>query len=189
VLVNEILIPSVVKWNRLEGRPRTQDFSQALRSEVADPLWMLTRQWQTGEFEADDAGSPVIAQLTYVTDPLTHLRIADGTTVELDDDLPLEAMVERHPIPRTVGGQPVSLDLRLVAGRHWVKMLDAVGLPSTIVADFRTAYPVADSPARRNATRPASGVQAGASRRRPRWAPRAVSGSSSTNSSNPGVEP
>ena len=29
---------------------------RALRAEVRDPLWMLTRQWQMGEFQGDDAG-------------------------------------------------------------------------------------------------------------------------------------
>ena len=30
-------------------------------AEVRDALWMLTRQWQMGEFEGDDAGSPIEA--------------------------------------------------------------------------------------------------------------------------------
>ena len=44
------LHPTVGLWNRLEGRPRTTDFDRALRVEVRDPLWMLTRQWQLREF-------------------------------------------------------------------------------------------------------------------------------------------
>ncbi|MGH3974222.1 MAG: hypothetical protein ACRDS9_12990 [Pseudonocardiaceae bacterium] len=36
--------PTVVVWNRLEGRPRTTGFDRALRAEIRDPLWMLTRQ-------------------------------------------------------------------------------------------------------------------------------------------------
>jgi hypothetical protein len=54
-------LPTVALWNRLEGRPRTNDFSRALRAEVRDPLWMLSRQWQLGEFRGADAGSPVTA--------------------------------------------------------------------------------------------------------------------------------
>ncbi|MFJ7589002.1 hypothetical protein ACIQZO_16780 [Streptomyces sp. NPDC097617] len=52
--------PTVGLWNRLEGRPRTTDFDRALRVEVRDPLWMLTRQWQLGEFRGEDCGSPVV---------------------------------------------------------------------------------------------------------------------------------
>ena len=40
--------PTVTLWNRLEGRPRTRGFDRALRAEVRDALWMLTRQWQIG---------------------------------------------------------------------------------------------------------------------------------------------
>lgn len=33
--------PTVVVWNRLEGRPRRDDFSRALKAEVRDAWWML----------------------------------------------------------------------------------------------------------------------------------------------------
>src|SRR5207253_4888420 len=52
------LYPTVTVWNRLEVRPRRADFDRALKAEVRDALWMLTKQWQVGEFFADDAGSP-----------------------------------------------------------------------------------------------------------------------------------
>ena len=48
--------PTITVWNRLEGRPRSVDFGRSLRAEVRDALWMLTRQWQVGEFQGDDAG-------------------------------------------------------------------------------------------------------------------------------------
>jgi hypothetical protein len=48
--------PSLTLWNRIEGRPRTANFERALRSEVRDALWMLTRQWQAGELRGEDAG-------------------------------------------------------------------------------------------------------------------------------------
>ena len=54
-------IPTITTWNRLEGRPRSQSFECALQAEVRDALWMLTKQWQMGEFRGDDAGSPVFA--------------------------------------------------------------------------------------------------------------------------------
>ena len=47
--------PSITRWNRLEGRPRTHDFERAMRAEVRDALWMISRQWQMGEFQGDDA--------------------------------------------------------------------------------------------------------------------------------------
>ena len=58
-ILAKMLLPTVMMWNRIEGRPRaTKDFDRAFKAEVRDPLWMLSRQWQMGEFEGDDAGSP-----------------------------------------------------------------------------------------------------------------------------------
>lgn len=44
----------------------------ALAAPVADPLWLLARQWQTGEFVAIDGGSPVRADLSWSHGPLTR---------------------------------------------------------------------------------------------------------------------
>jgi hypothetical protein len=53
-VIKEMLYPTVMMWNRVEGRPRAvKNFDRALKAEVRDPLWMLTRQWQMGEFEGD----------------------------------------------------------------------------------------------------------------------------------------
>ena len=52
-------LPLFRGWNRLEGRPRVADFERSLRAEVRDPLWFLTRQWQFGEFQGEDAASPI----------------------------------------------------------------------------------------------------------------------------------
>lgn len=38
---------------------RSVDITDGLAARLADPLWMLARQWQFGEFIGDDAGSPV----------------------------------------------------------------------------------------------------------------------------------
>jgi len=63
-VLREFQFPTVMMWNRVEGRPRaTKNFDRALQAEVRDALWMLTKQWQMGEFEGDDAGSPVLAKI------------------------------------------------------------------------------------------------------------------------------
>ena len=43
---------------RLEPRSTTGDLAPGLAARVADPLWLLGRQWQLGELLADDAPSP-----------------------------------------------------------------------------------------------------------------------------------
>ena len=87
-------------WNRLEGRPRTLSFDRALKAEVRDALWMLTKQWQLGEFRGSDAGSPVFAKLALATTRLTKYRPDEKAAELLGDDVPLEAKVERRPPSR-----------------------------------------------------------------------------------------
>ena len=91
-------VPLIRGWNRLEARPRSADFGRSLRAEVRDPLWFLTRQWQFGEFEGEDAGSPIDARLAYRTSLLD--RYAIGTaTFPYDAATPLEVRVEREAVP------------------------------------------------------------------------------------------
>src|SRR5690606_5498870 len=76
LLLHEFREPAITAYNRLEARPRAHDFTRSLRAEVRDPLWLLTRQWQLGELEAEDAGSPIDARL--VTRSLTIDRVKLG---------------------------------------------------------------------------------------------------------------
>jgi hypothetical protein len=47
------------------------DRRDAVAAPVRDPLWLLARQWQTGGFVADDAGSPVEVTIAAAAAPLT----------------------------------------------------------------------------------------------------------------------
>ncbi|WP_405535211.1 hypothetical protein OG787_12230 [Streptomyces sp. NBC_00075] len=140
----ERALPSVTVYNRLEGRPRTRSFDRALRAEVRDALWMLTRQWQVAEFAADDAGSPITTTVHVERSGLTEFGARDFPTEPLGDDpLPLEARVERRPVVLSLDGDPLSLDLRLAMGRRWLKLLadPASGLSDDHRDRFRAAYP------------------------------------------------
>src|SRR5690349_4555767 len=88
------LYPTVTVWNRLEGRPRRADFDRALKAEVRDALWMLTKQWQIGEFMADDAGSPIFAKVRMRTSPVTKYQ-AGGATEAFETTVPMETKAER----------------------------------------------------------------------------------------------
>jgi hypothetical protein len=135
-------LPSVTVYNRLEGRPRTRAFDRSLRAEVRDPLWMLTRQWQVGEFQADDAGSPVLSQVHLERTALIELGPREFPVVPFDDQLPLETRVERRPLPLRLGGVPLAIDLRLAMGRRWERWLIAPdsGLSADYTTAFRNAY-------------------------------------------------
>jgi hypothetical protein len=133
--------PTVTVWNRLEGRARAEDFSRALRAEVRDALWMVSRQWQMGEFIGDDAGSPVLARVHMRTTRFHKYQAGDAPAVPLAPDVPLEARVENQRIPFRQGGLDVSLDLRLLMGRQWLRLV--AGFNPALRAEYVARYGIA----------------------------------------------
>jgi hypothetical protein len=134
------LVPGITFWNRLEGRPRADDFNRALRAEVRDALWMLTRQWQVGEFEGDDAGSPVFTKVRIETSGFNKYQSANGQGEQFDNTIPLEAQVEQMLIPLVLQQHEVALDIRLLAGRHWLKLITP--LAPTAATEFIDNYQI-----------------------------------------------
>jgi hypothetical protein len=131
--------PAVGLWNRLEGRPRTTDFGRALRAEVRDPLWLLTRQWQLGEFRGVDAGSPVTATYTVAGAPPSRFRPDGGPAEDLPTGRPLEAVAERRSLPFAFGLDLISFDLRLAIGRRWLKLIAGSSILAALQG-FRQQY-------------------------------------------------
>jgi hypothetical protein len=91
--------PIVRGWNRLEGRPREENFERALRAEARDALWYLARQWQFLELRADDAGSPIDARVALRQTKLATYTARGAPAQDFPTDLPLETVVEREPAP------------------------------------------------------------------------------------------
>jgi hypothetical protein len=131
--------PAVIGWNRLEGRPRTANFDRALRAEVRDPLWFLTRQWQFGEFKGEDAGSPVDARTAMRVDALQHYAVDRSKAVAYDPATPLEAHVEREPMA-------FDLTLHAQVTRVFWRLSGAVATPA-IRAGYLGVYPLPINPA------------------------------------------
>ena len=98
LLEQPVFHPTIKGWNRLEGRPRVPEFSRSLRAEVRDPLWFLTRQWQFGELDGEDAGSPVEARLLTRRERIDRFRLREGPVRSYDGSVPLETLVEREPV-------------------------------------------------------------------------------------------
>jgi hypothetical protein len=147
---------SITIWNRIEPRTRegkklrgkddkTPDpLRRGLQAQIRDPLWFLTRQYQTGEFFGEDAGSPVQATLRIEAHPITGATVpADGThaTFGAQEEIPLEVRVERAPIK-------LGLRASVQLGLRFETMLRAAN-PANLaarLADFRTAYAVRPVP-------------------------------------------
>src|SRR4051812_31830245 len=139
--------PSETMWSRLEPLPTSDDVSEALQAKVADPLWMLARQWQFNEFQGEDAGSPIAADLRISGVPVTSL-VKDGVPpVALTGTPPIETLVEREQVLK------VHPKLNAQAGQQLMRYLRAAGLDDaarTLAADFPAAIarpqdPIADN--------------------------------------------
>jgi hypothetical protein len=134
-------MPSVTVWTRLEPHPREGSMQRSLQAQVRDPLWLLARQWQLGEFAGDDAGSPVQATMSVQSRPLTGYAPDDSgvASVAFDQTLALEAHVERVPVTLNVRGAAQ-------LGRHGEDAIRAA-LPAataqTAIEALRDAYPIA----------------------------------------------
>lgn len=135
--------PTVGLWNRLEGRPRTADFERALRVEVRDALWLLTRQWQLGEFRGSDAGTPVTATYSVgMAVPSRFQSALGGPAENLHTDRPLEDVAERRALPFAFGPERISYDLRLAIGRRWLKLMSLHPPIHQHRQDFVKLYPI-----------------------------------------------
>lgn len=83
--------------NRIETRTRQYDVTDALRFRVHDPLWMLARQWQMGEFRGNDAGTAMSVRCKVRYTPIEGYDLGkDGKRrLSLSKDEPIEPLVER----------------------------------------------------------------------------------------------
>ncbi|MEU1818815.1 hypothetical protein ABZ543_27040 [Streptomyces roseifaciens] len=134
--------PSVTTWSRLEPRPATPDLAPSLAAPVADPLWLLHRQWAFGELHGEDAGSPIDVRLTgdQAVPARYHPGPLGGTPSQVAVDyahpeLPLEVAVEREPVR---GTHP-----RLAAahGLQFLRLLGAEGA-AELAPRFTAAFPL-----------------------------------------------
>jgi hypothetical protein len=98
VSIAEYRLPAITAYNRLEASPRSADFGRGLKAEIRDPLWMLTRQWQFGEFQGEDAASPVTAQILGSHTTADRVAFPDTSVSPYDVGLPLEVQVERETL-------------------------------------------------------------------------------------------
>src|SRR5215213_6611971 len=94
--------------HRLEADPDQTDLARGFTAAVADPAWLLGRQWQLGEHHGEDASSPV--RVTYrarlsAVDPVGRQPGYDPRTT------PAEAIVESEPGDSWTPGR------RIAAGR------------------------------------------------------------------------
>lgn len=130
-------------WVRLEPTPRSNGIESGLQAAIHDPLWMLARQWQLGEFQGEDAGSPIEGHLHMTATPLTKYAagpLPAEKILPLDRNIPLEAVLEREVVRRdqTKGGL-MQVRLAAEAGLQFLRFLSGNGAEqqrSFIISSF-----------------------------------------------------
>jgi hypothetical protein len=132
---------------RLEPRARDAEMNTSLRASVYDPLWLLARQWQLGEFQGEDNGSPIMARLRAESTRLTRYRpgpLEGNPSVRAQDydarAMPLETLVERERV-RPEAGKAEKFRLAAEAGVHFLRLLDQQPLSQSYREAFKNRYP------------------------------------------------
>lgn len=114
-------------WHRIEPNNTSPDLEEGLQSRIADPLWMLARQWQLGEFRGEDAASPIQVTVSLESSPLTSFSNgakSPQVPEQFASTLPLECRVEAEAV-RT---GPAAIRLAAEAGVQFVRRLESGGI-------------------------------------------------------------
>ena len=122
---------------RLEGRSRNPNNTDALAMRTADPLWMLGRQWQFGEFQGEDNGSPIKVKSFYGKEKASYYS-TQGERKKIND-IPLEARVE------AVSVFPKDLKSKVRVGQQFERLIRAnfsKAKAKKYIKDLRLAYPL-----------------------------------------------
>ncbi|UVO50210.1 hypothetical protein M0208_06620 [Sphingomonas sp. SUN019] len=139
---------SITTFSRLEPQPLRSDLAAGAAAPVHDPLWLLARQWQVGEFAGHDGGNPIVARWRGVAAPPTRFvagPIPPNTALSAPrfapDAAPLEAIIERVTVPLTPETEsPAGLRLAIDAGRHFLALLARQRTSQDYRADFVARY-------------------------------------------------
>jgi hypothetical protein len=118
---------SVTTWTRIEpdiltGDPQ-KDLAHGIAAEISDPLWLLGRQWQFGEWQGEDAGSPVTAQISASSFPIDQLTIGTRTVPFTAASTATDELVEHD------GGR-ADLATRATGGRTFLDALAEHKIPA-----------------------------------------------------------
>jgi hypothetical protein len=138
---------SITSWMRIEPRARNTKMMSGLQAKVYDPLWLLARQWQMGEFKGEDNGTPISARLRgeapaivrYHQGELPDTLSANGQSYD-GEALPLEALVEQERI-HPPKGRAERLLLLAEAGLHFLRLLKQRSLTTNYQPDYVKKYP------------------------------------------------
>lgn len=127
-------------WKRLEGSGVSIDLTPGLDARIADPLWLLARQWQTGEFAGEDAASPVDIEAEVAWHSVGEVRIGAQAPQKIDatTGAPLEARVECEPVRRG----PARIRVAAEAALQLLRLARQAGADAGLLARLQRAHPL-----------------------------------------------
>ena len=132
-------MPSITYWSQLLPSPRSPSIAASLAARLRDPAWLLGRQWQLGEFNGADVGSPAYTRVSSHSARLGSVQI--GTSAApLANSQPLEPLVEQEPLTP-------DLATRVELGQSFEELLAKAAAPVSVRDQFRAAYPIAPADA------------------------------------------
>jgi hypothetical protein len=124
-----------VSGYRLEPSAVDPTMADGLAARVFDPLFLLARQWQLGEFVGENAASPWRVRITAQVHQVTAIRGKDAGAAWIPIDAattPLERMVEAEGPPADLTG--FDLRMRISWGARFLRALRAAGLAAAAPA-------------------------------------------------------
>jgi hypothetical protein len=101
--------PVYLGHTRLETQPTSVGLMAGLQAPLADPLWLLARQWQFNEFQGEDAGTPIRLRFAVRGTRVDRFRSGPAAAASFEPigELPIETRVEAEPVwqrhPRLAG--------------------------------------------------------------------------------------
>lgn len=146
---------------RLELSATNPDLQDGLQARMHDPLWLLARQWQFGEFNGADAGSPAAAQVLVDTTTLSRyqpgpLSASNPARPYAPETVALETLVESESI--ATDSRP-NWKLTAEAGSHLLRLLHSNGAGQTRALWLASAYVLAPPTAEQERTLDAASLQ------------------------------
>ena len=127
----------------------SREMQDGLQARIHDPLWLLARQWQFGEFRGEDTGSPAGAQIVTESSPLSRYRPGHATGASAVQPyaplaVPLETMVEREAV---TGEGVLGWRGAAEAGLHLARLLRAEEVAAVHTLFLRSAFALTPSAA------------------------------------------
>lgn len=145
--ISRVTTGIILSWFKLYGKtadPKGNN-ERSLRAEARDPLWFLTRQWQLGEFKAEDAGSPLFAGCQPNKSHITSFSLNDRTEKEYKlSDAPLEPIIESEQLLDLFSSKEryKQLDLCIQISTQFNRFCAQKNIDPTYKTHYRNLFPL-----------------------------------------------